>query len=192
MTAPQSWAEMKTALQAKDARIAEHEAALQAGLAELPSRPPAAPLFPDGHVTVSHQRSRIVLPTADELSRLEEIVYRAYPRLKAGGDPDSFRAAFFRLTYTRRAEKPDTRRSLDWWLDQAESWLTAQNYYPSRPSKQSFVAACVAAGDIAFTDPSRFPSMMLGITAVPQLEALPGRWRQVLESNQAPPPVPQR
>jgi hypothetical protein len=99
------------------------------------------------------------------------------------------RAAFHRLTYTRRAEKLDTKRSLDSWLDQAEDWLKAQEYYPSRPATQSFVAACIAMGDIAFTDPSQFPNMRLGLTALPQFEALPGRWREVLASNQAPFPV---
>jgi hypothetical protein len=33
------------------------------------------------------------------------------------GDSDSFRAAFHRLTYTRRAERLDNKRSLDFWVD---------------------------------------------------------------------------
>jgi hypothetical protein len=83
-------------------------------------------------------KNAVVLPTADELRRLEEIVDRAYPKLRAGGDSNSFRAAFFRLTYTRRAERLDTKRSLDFWVDQAEEWLKAQGYHPSRPATQSF------------------------------------------------------
>jgi hypothetical protein len=93
------------------------------------------------------------------------------------------------LTYTRRAERLDTKRSLDFWVDQCEDWLKAQNYYPSRPADQSFVAACVAMGDIAFSDPSRFPSMSLGITALPQFEALPGRWHEVLASGRVAVPL---
>jgi hypothetical protein len=134
----------------------------------------------------------LVLPTADELRRLEEIVLRAYPKLQAGGDPNSFRAAFHRLTYTRRAERLDTKRSLDFWVDQCEDWLKAQGYCPWRPAIQSLVAAAIAMGDITFTDPSGFPSMRLGLTALPQFEPLSGRWREVLASNQAPVPVQQR
>jgi hypothetical protein len=90
------------------------------------------------------------------------------------------------------SREEDTKRSLDWWVDQCEDWLKAQGYYPTRPATQSFVAARIAMGDIAFSDPSRFPSMSLGITALPQFEALPGRWKGVLASNQAPWPVQQR
>jgi hypothetical protein len=153
---------------------------------------PAASPYRDGNVTISTIKYPVVLPTADELRRLEEIVLRQYPKLRAGSDPASFKAAFLRLSYTCRAEKLDTKRSLDWWVDQCEDWLKAQNSYPSRPATQSFVAACVAMGDIAFSDPSRFPSMQLGITALPQFEALPGRWRAVLESGRVPEPIGER
>jgi hypothetical protein len=176
-----------------DARVAALKAENAALRAELERwRPPPVPgavTYPDGHTTISTVKNRIILPTADELRRLEEIVYRTYPKLKAGGDSNSFRAAFFRLTYTRRAERLDNKRSLDFWVDQCEDWLKAQNYYPSRPADQSFVAACIAMGDIAFSDPSRFPSMSLGITALPQFEALPGRWHEVLASGRVPEPI---
>jgi hypothetical protein len=98
----------------------------------------------------SPEPNAVVLPTKNELRRLEDIVYRTYPRLKAGGDSDSFRAAFHRLTYTRRAERLDAKRPLDFWVDQAEDWLKAQGYYPSRPATQSFVAACVAMATLHF------------------------------------------
>jgi hypothetical protein len=177
-----------------NAALAERDARIERLEAELkrlrPPPVPAAVSYPDGHTTITTVKNRIVLPTADELRRLEEIVHRAYPKLKAGGDSNSFRAAFHRLTYTRRAERLDNKRSLDFWVDQCEDWLKAQNYYPSRPAAQSFVAACIVMGDIAFSDPSRFPSVSLGITALPQFEALPGRWRAVLESGQAPTPAP--
>jgi hypothetical protein len=89
---------------------------------EKPSKQaPATDRYPDGHVTMSVPQHPAILPTSAELRRLEEIVYRAYPRLQAGGDPDSFRASFYRLTYTRRADKPDTKRDIDWWVDLAES-----------------------------------------------------------------------
>jgi hypothetical protein len=176
-----------------DARISALErenAALRAEIERL--RPPparAAAPHPDGHTTVAYMKNAVVLPTAEELRRLEEIVYRAYPKLKAGGDSNSFRAAFHRLTYTRRAERLDAKRSLDFWVYQCEDWLKAQGYYPTRPATQSFVPACVAMGDILFTDPSRFPSMSLAITALPQFEALPGRWHEVLASGRAPEPI---
>jgi hypothetical protein len=174
------------------ARILELErenAALRAEVKRWRPPPvPAAASDPDGHI-ISTVKNRIILPTVDELRRLEEIVYRAYPRLRAGGDSNSFRAAFFRLTYTRRAERLDAKRSVDWWVDQAEDWLKAQGYYPSRPATQSFAAACIAMGDIAFSDPSQFPGMTLGITALPQFEPLPGRWRAVLASGRVPEPI---
>jgi hypothetical protein len=105
-----------------DDRLAALEAENRALRAELerrrPPPVPAAVSYPDGHTTVSTVKNRIILPTMDELHRLEEIAYRAYPRLKAGGDSNSFRAAFHRLTYTRRAERLDNKRSLDFWVDQ--------------------------------------------------------------------------
>jgi hypothetical protein len=153
---------------------------------------PAASPYPDGNATISTIKYPVVLPTADELRRLEEIVLRRYPKLRAGSDPASFKAAFFRLSYTRRAEKLDTRQSLDWWVADAEDWLKAQNYYPSRPAIQSFVAAVIAQGDIAFSDPNKFPSMELGISGITEHRALPGRWQHILESNQAPLPAPDR
>jgi hypothetical protein len=147
---------------------------------ERPSKPaPAYERYPDGHVTLSAPHHPAILPAADELRRLEEIVYRAYPKLKAGGAPNSFRASFYRLTYTRRADRIDTKRDIGWWVDMAEDWLKAQHYHPSRPADQSFVAADVAMGDIEFSDPDKFPNMRLGITSLPQLEPLPGRWRAV-------------
>ena len=90
---------------------------------------PAASPYRDGNVTISTIKYPVVLPTADELRRLEEIVLRQYPKLRAGSDPASFKAAFFRLSYTCRAEKLDTKRCLDWWVDQCEDWLKAQGYY---------------------------------------------------------------
>jgi hypothetical protein len=135
-------------------------------------------------------KNPVVLPTADELRRLEEIVLRQYPKLRAGGDPASFKASFHRLSYVRRAEKLDTKYSLDWWVGEAEDWLKAQHYYPSRPATQSFVAAAVAMGDIGFSDPNRFPSMELAITGITEFQALPGRWQRVLARGQAPLPVP--
>jgi hypothetical protein len=41
-------------------------------------------------------------------------------------------------------------------------------------------------GDIGFSDPSKFPSMELAITGITEFQVLPGRWRAILESNQAP------
>jgi hypothetical protein len=84
---------------------------------------PAASSYPDGNVTISTIKYPVVLPTADELRRLEEIVLRQYPKLRAGSDPPSFKAAFFRPSYTRRAKNLDTKRSLDWWVADAEDWL---------------------------------------------------------------------
>jgi hypothetical protein len=187
---PDTLTELQRVIVEKDARITVLEAELQR--LRPPSLFPTAASYRDRQTTVAYMKNAVVLPTADELRRLEEIVLRAYPKLQAGGDPNSFRAAFHRLTYTRRAERLDNKRSLDFWVDQCEDWLKAQGYHPSRPAIQSFVAATVAMGDIEFTDPSRFPSIRLGITALPQFEALPGRWRQVLESGQAPTPVQQR
>ena len=73
-----------------DARIAALErenAALRAEVERLRPPPvPAAVSYPDyGHTTISTVKNRIILPTRDELHRLEEMVYRAYPKLKAGG-----------------------------------------------------------------------------------------------------------
>jgi hypothetical protein len=126
-------------------------------------------------------QGRVASPGGDGLSRLPE----TQGRWRFGQLP----GCLHRLTYTRRAERLDNKRSLDFWVDQCEDWLRAQNYYPSRPADQSFVAACIAMGDIAFSDPRRFPSMSLGITALPQFEALPGRWHEVLASGRVPEPI---
>jgi hypothetical protein len=184
-----------------DAGTAELVARLEARVIELerrlaqyekPHKPTPVASYPDGRTTISTVQYRVVLPTADELRQLEEIVLRQYPKLRAGSDSASFRAAFCRLTYTRRAETPDGKRDLESWVDEAEEWLKAQHYYPSRPATQSFATACIAIGDIPFTNPALFPSMRVGITGLPQFEPLPGRWRAVLESNQAPLPIADR
>jgi hypothetical protein len=172
-----------------EARVVELEKRL--AKYENPSIPVVNP-HPDGHTTISHVKNPVVLPTPDELRRLEEIALRQYPKLRAGSDPASFRASFHRLSYVRRAEKPDTKHSLDWRVGEAEDWLRAQHSYPSRPALQSFVAAAIAMGDIGFSDPNKFPRMELAITGITEFQALPGRWRQVLESGQAPRPVQQR
>jgi hypothetical protein len=160
---------------------------------EKPDKPAlAASPYLDGKVTISTVKYQVVLPTSDELRRLEEIVLRQYPKLRAGSDPASFKASFHRLTYVRRAEKLDTKHSLDWWVGEAEDWLKTQHYYPSRPVTQSFVAAAIAMGDIGFSNPNKFPNMELAITGITELQALPGRWRTILESNQAPLPIADR
>jgi hypothetical protein len=74
--------EWKAALAERDARIERLEAELKR---LRPPPVPAALSFPDGHTTISTVKNRIILPTRDELHRLEEMVYRAYPKLKAGG-----------------------------------------------------------------------------------------------------------
>jgi hypothetical protein len=184
-----------------DAATAELVGRLEAKVIELERRlaryeksdNPVRPVSPhlDGHVTVSTLQYKVVLPTWDELRRLEEIVLRQYPKLRAGGDPSSFRASFHRLSYVRRAEKLDTKHSLQWRVGEAEDWLKAQHYYPSRPATQSFVAAAIAMADIGFSDPVKFPSVELALTGITEFQALPGRWKQVLSSGQAPLPVPE-
>jgi hypothetical protein len=62
----------KAALAERDARIER----LEAELKRL-CPPPAAVSYPDGHTTISTVKNRIILPTRDELHRLEEMVYRA-------------------------------------------------------------------------------------------------------------------
>jgi hypothetical protein len=71
--------EWKAALAERDARIER----LEAELKRLHPPPvPAAVSYPDGHTAISTVKNRIILPTMDELHRLEEMVYRAYPKLK--------------------------------------------------------------------------------------------------------------
>ena len=50
---------------------------------EKPEKPAPPAAFPDCHATISHVRNPVVLPTAEELHRLEEIVLRQYPKLRS-------------------------------------------------------------------------------------------------------------
>jgi hypothetical protein len=63
--------EWKAALAERDARIERLEAELKR---LRPPPVPAALSFPDGHTTISTVKNRIILPTRDELHRLEEMV----------------------------------------------------------------------------------------------------------------------
>jgi hypothetical protein len=161
-------------LEALEAAFEEQSAktaALESELAALKAQqntPPAPakiapkPVEPEG-TTVFYPppRSDFVMPSSDELKRLREIVLRKFPKLA----PDitdrwadnneakfarQFDAAFKALGAMHRADKPDKKRYVSFFVDHAEDSLKALGAYAD--IGPAFLPACLAHGDIPISD----------------------------------------
>ena len=146
------------------------------------------------------ERWRFQMPTDEQLRQLDAIVVRAYPKL--GLPPDAigeeveqraraFRNAFLAIGYLGRRDEPETKNahSLAWWLGHIKDWLN-ESELPADLTQSSFVAACVAHGDVPFFPLDRYPydtslGLMIGYAGRRATDA----WRKVLTSGQPPAPV---
>jgi hypothetical protein len=165
---------------------------------------PASNPYPDGHVSITTVRTPIALPADNDLRRLMTIVTNRFPQLKPKVDTRwaeqqetehfaSFRAAFFWLSFVIRGDGIDRKRDAEYWMAMGEQWLRAQQFNPRNLQINSFTAAVVAQGDILFAPLDRFPyGLAFALTGFTAPQCLPGCWRAILESNQAPLPIADR
>jgi hypothetical protein len=204
-TAAKEFANLKAALVEQGARIKELESKLER--LRPPSPPPNAPepnRHRDGAVTVTLERVPLALPSESDLRKLLAIVTREFPQLKPKLDPRwierdereyfaSFRSAFFWLNYVIRADAIDKKRDAEFWMALGEQWLRAQQFSHCTLQINTLTAAVVSLGDIPYAPLDQFPSgLRFGLTGFTAPQCLPGRWREVLRSGQAPLPVPDR
>ncbi|HXR23787.1 MAG TPA: hypothetical protein VN742_00400 [Candidatus Binataceae bacterium] len=188
-------------MQNVDARIAELEAqvATQATeIADLRSRLPAprivtAPVE-DG-VTITHPSpiSSYIAPSEKELERLYAGVFARHPGLEPTfvgkfADEDfahhfkSFRGAFTRIGFLGRADVPDQKRYLNFWIDEADDWLRSHRMNDGNTGAGYFVAA-IAHGDVPYSLSDAF-----GNRAAVGLRTWGGKpatdaWRRVLKGE---------
>jgi hypothetical protein len=116
------------------------------------------------------ERAPIALPTDDELLKLRDVVFGAYPTLRpwtpgsnsAFQDEQDFKrqfaAAFTFVAHLGRTDEVDKKQSVSWWADEAAEW------WRQRGSRQNvggsaFLAACVAAGDVRFQRSDQFGNL---------------------------------
>jgi hypothetical protein len=176
---------------------------LEREIAELKALHPPRKQSPiEQGVTVSYSRSSpIELPSPAEYERLLTIVGRAgvVPTFASENDRREFFAGFVgsfeRIASLRRTEGLNLKRPAREWADEAYGWLN-QRATPAETTNGSYVAAILAAGDIAYS----FAKPTLGIPAYVGLDFDPdGRvataagWRRVLENGKprTPDPTPE-
>jgi hypothetical protein len=153
---------------------AEQIVALQAQITELKARfdakdaPPAPvkiavkPLEDEGtRVSYPTPVSTFVMPSSSELKQLCDIVLRKFPRLA----PDmsdrwadnnevkfakQFAAAFRAVGMMHRADKPDKKHYVSYFIDHGDDLLRALG--PSAEIGPAFLPACLAHGDVPISD----------------------------------------
>jgi hypothetical protein len=104
------------------------------------------------------------LPSADEFSRLLEIVTDRYPQLAkppsitASDYSKQFQVAFTFLQSQSRRDRLDVERDLIWWSDASCAWCRTHSVEGAGwMTGAALLAAVIACGDIQFSDPSNFP-----------------------------------
>jgi hypothetical protein len=150
---------------------------------------------PDGpQITYVIERAKIALPTDEELRKLSDVVFGAFPTLRPWS-PDSrfasqdeqgfmrqFTAAFTYVAHQGRAEEIDTKRSVGWWADAAGEWWRLRKR-SSNIGDAAMLVAVIAAGDVPFQRGDEFGNVWAFALATwggrPATEA----WRNVLRGE---------
>ena len=108
----------------------------------------------------------IALPSEDELRKLPGVVFGTYPTLRTwtpgsryadqdeNGFMQQFAAAFTYVAHMGRAEI-DHKRSASFWADAASEWHRHRDVRVNIGGS-AFLAACIAAGDVAFQRSDQF------------------------------------
>jgi hypothetical protein len=184
-----------------DTRIAELEAqvATQATeIADLRSRLPVPrivrPPVEEG-VSITHPSpvSSYIAPSEKELERLYAAVFARHPGLEPTfvgkfADEDfaycfrSFRCAFTRIGFLGRADVPDHKRYLSFWVDEADDWLRSHRM-TDRDTGAGYFIAAIAHGDVPYALTDAF-----GNRAAVGLRTWGGKpatdhWRRVLKGE---------
>src|SRR5215469_8570467 len=100
----------------------------------------------------------------------------------------AFVAALHFLTFARRSDGLNTTYAVDYFVDEANVWLTQQNVQ-QRTTSLALYAAAIASG-IKHTAPVRFPfDLSLGLIAHSTTATAHYGWRDVLERGRLPDPT---
>jgi hypothetical protein len=150
-------------------------------------------------VTITRMPDRnaaFVMPSGDELRRLQEIVIARYPQLASHLQPpgeafDGFRCAFLRIGHLGR-DKLNDKLALVTWIDDAAVWLRDNQVYPNRVTVRDFVCAVLAHGDIDYISMDRFPfdCSAFGLRRDSTGRPATDGWRAVLATGRLRDPVP--
>jgi hypothetical protein len=189
------------ALEAQNQQLHSEIAQLKAGRPE-PRQP--APLAEEG-VTVSHPRIYpIEMPTTEQFEKLLNIVARVYPKsVPAYRVHDEyfrgFVGSFERITSLRRSSSLNITQGVQYWADEAYSWLRERGT-PAETTNGSYFAAVAASGDVDFSLANRDQGILpyYGLTFDTEARKIsPGAWQRVLSDCRprapvaAPAPLPQ-
>jgi hypothetical protein len=137
-------------------------------------------------------------PSREEAQRLRAIVLDRFPQLQPPDGVneerslDAFCAALSYVGSKRRAEKPNSKYALSWFLQECRQWLQGRSISVDVTGKD-FIAAVVAAGDVKFVVGDRLLGTVweFGLEAhgVRKGEGLDA-WRNVLNGQLLRPVAP--
>jgi len=152
--------------------------------------------------TAAKQAPGFVMPTAEELKRLDKIVVNNLPRFAIQPDenPDErfklFRNAFWAVGQLGRLPtlERENAKSSGWWADHCSQMLQRAGAYPFDIASGMFAFAVLAHADIAHSIGPRYPyDVSYGLTMGTSHRMASDQWRGLLESGKtlqpAHPPV---
>lgn len=116
-------------------------------------------------ITYLAEPNAFQMPGEDDLKTLYEIVLNRCPYLCPSkqtrpfiddNDRDGFKDfcnSFLRLGNLGRADKPNQKLALSWWLQECGDWLSPRSL-PKISKADAFLAAVIAHGDIPYVAPA--------------------------------------
>jgi len=188
------------ALEAQAAAITAEIAKLKA---ERPAAPPPPPRDEVRIVAINDERSD-GMPTLRELEKLYAAVRTLSPWPEALVDRyddhrpfRGFSSAFRWVQNMPRAERPNGRVALSFWIDVCRSWLRARDSVASDLGANALILACYACGDISYcpADLQLGVTWEIGIIEYGGRPADPTAWRRILTGGASailPPSSPAR
>jgi hypothetical protein len=189
-------------------RLAELEAkaaALNSEIAALKAERPAPPPSPRDEVRIVPVLDETrVLPDLKQMQKLFGIVRNLSPWPQALVDRfdeerpfRAFSSCFRWLSNKGRAEFPNPRFALGFWLDDCRAWLRARNSVASDLDANALILATYASGDIAYVpaNPTLGHTWELALGEHAGRRASPDAWKRVLQQGASaimPPNAPAR
>jgi hypothetical protein len=195
-------ADRLAALEAQAATLAAEIAALKAGKAVPP--PPQSQRDEGARVVEVNTERTEGMPSLREMERLYAAVRNLSPwpqalvdRYDDGRPFRAFSSAFRWLMNVPRADRPNGRVALSYWIDVAQGWLRARNSVGSDLNANALILGCFAIGDVHYcpADPR------LGVTWEISLVEFGGKspsadaWRRIMREGASavlPPSAPAR
>jgi hypothetical protein len=191
-------------------RLAELEAqaaTLAAEIAKLKAEQPAPPTpVKDEGVRILQINNEITagMPTLREMEKLYGVVRNLSPWPSALTDKfdenrpfRGFSSAFRWVMNVPRADRPNGKVALSYWLDVARGFLRARNSVASDLDVNGLILACYACGDVKYcpADSQLGVTWEIGLVEFGGKPASPDAWRRVLTGGASavlPPSAPAR